>query len=204
MGRKDESPIPIASNNAGNHVERTLDWCQHERVNKSDYMRACKFTVAEDIRVMQCIHCRKFVDERITPLEVVDAIAPAYAGRDGALSPEEVEVLMRPFFRISHDTGKAIIDLLRKRNIRTYDVDHWMEANYVVSGDIGPEREARIQFLMMDTCTCVLAHLPKALEFAVDGVDARILALAKKSFPTNEIITRHPLPSHTSHTTVSG
>ncbi len=55
-------------------------------------------------------------------------------------------------------------------------VGAWMEANDVVSGE-GREVEARIQFLLMDTCTCVLDHLRAAVAHATKEVDPRVLHL---------------------------
>lgn len=59
-----------------------------------------------------------------------------------------------------------------------YDVDHWLEAQSTVNAD-DPEVAATIDFLLRDTCTCVLDHLPTAIAHAKGPVDPRILALVK-------------------------
>lgn len=112
--------------------------------------------------------------------EIVQAIGVAYVGRKERLSPAEVEKLMRPFAPISHSTWEEINRLLSMHGILKYDVGSWIEANFVVSGEQGPDLERRIQFLLMDTCTCVLEHLPKAIEHAEKNVDPRILGLMKR------------------------
>ena len=82
---------------------------------------------------------------------------------------------MRPFGMISAKTWENI-DALLGGNLIGLSIDPWIEANFVVSGT-GDEAEKRIKFLMQDTCTCVLDHLPKAIEHSILGVDPRILAL---------------------------
>ena len=110
--------------------------------------------------------------------DIVSAIKAAFPTDDNP-SPAQVEEVMRPFAPISNATEDAIDRLLYKngRGSLGLRIGPWMEANFVVAGS-GPELERRIKFLMGDTCTCVLEHLPKAIEHAAGiTVDARILAL---------------------------
>lgn len=109
---------------------------------------------------------------------VVDAVVAAFPDKDARPSPEQVEQVMRPFGVISCETELAIKYLLRKRgrSDTSLDIGCWMEANFVASGE-GTHLERRILFLMGDTCTCVLEHLPKAIAHATKPVDPRIRGL---------------------------
>ena len=80
---------------------------------------------------------------------------------------------MRPLAPGSFELRKEIQGLFRSQHNLYYSVDPWMEANVVVSGT-GDEQRQAVQFLLMDTCTCVLDHLPKAIEHATGEVDPRI------------------------------
>jgi len=109
---------------------------------------------------------------------VAEAVVAAFPDRKKSPSPDEVEALMRPFAPITQETEEAIEELLRAAGTNAIKtrIGSWLEANDVVSGT-GPEVERRIQFLMMDTCTCVLDHLPAAIAHATKEVDPRVRAL---------------------------
>jgi hypothetical protein len=113
---------------------------------------------------------------------VVEAVLQAFQGK-ARPSPEQVEAVMRPFGVISDDTEREIHLLLHERgmNAVTLGIGCWMEANFVASGE-GDQVERKIQFLLGDTCTCVLDHLPKAIEHATRPVDPRISALLNHEY----------------------
>lgn len=115
--------------------------------------------------------------------DIVTAVTAAFGGGEHRPEPEEVERVMRPLFPISYDTERQVDHLLRERGQSSigYGINSWMEANDVVSGT-GPEVERRIQFLLGDTCTCVLDHLPAAIAHATKDVDPRIAALMSHEY----------------------
>ncbi|SRR3989339_201413 len=116
---------------------------------------------------------------------IVQAVLSAFPDPSAYPSPDRVEAVMRPFGVISLETEEEIDRLLRAqgkgKNICHYGIDSWMEANFVASGE-GPDIERKIRFLMMDTCTCVLAHLPAAIKHASRPVDPRILGLLEDDY----------------------
>ena len=98
-------------------------------------------------------------------------------------SPDMVERLMRPFAPISQEIEGKIELLLGKRKKHSLfsTVSGWLEANAVVcTPDEYPGVEARIRFLCIDTCTCVLDHLPEAIKHAKGPINPIVLALAGK------------------------
>lgn len=114
---------------------------------------------------------------------IVQRVLSAFPDPSARPSPEQVEAVMRPFGVISLETERKINELLHAQGKSTihYGINSWMEANFVVSGE-GPNVERRIQFLMMDTCTCVLDHLPAAIKHASKPVDPRILGLLEHEY----------------------
>lgn len=110
-------------------------------------------------------------------LAVVERVTSSFSKKSRP-TPEEVEAVMRPFAPISADIERQIQSLLTQRGLSLIEtrIGSWLEANDVVSGT-GPEVEARIQFLLMDTCTCVLDHLEAAITHATKPVDPRVLNL---------------------------
>lgn len=116
-----------------------------------------------------------------------DAIADTVIAELGEheRDPARVEVVMRPFFPITQETEELIRRALsaKGRSAVMYGIGSWMEANDVVSGT-GPEVERRIQFLLHDTCTCVLDHLPAAVAHATKEVDPRVAALLSHPYLT--------------------
>ena len=114
---------------------------------------------------------------------IVQTVLSAFPDASVRPSPEAVEAVMRPFGVIALETEREIQRLLRQRGKSTihYAIGPWMEANFVASGE-GPNVEQRIQFLIMDTCTCVLDHLRKAIENATKPVDPRILGLLQREY----------------------
>lgn len=116
--------------------------------------------------------------------EIVQTIEDAFADPNKAPSPDEVEALMRPFGAIPFDIGTQVKDLLSEhgRSRQKFRFGAWMEAQQYAFGD--PAMKDKIQFFVsVDRCTCVLAHLPKAIELAeADGkrVDQRIRSLFSK------------------------
>ena len=81
------------------------------------------------------------------------------------------------------DAYHEINELFHERGaqFRGLDLHCWIEANFVVAGE-GPDLERHIAFLLRDTCTCVLDHLPKAIESAGKPVDPRIAALLNHEY----------------------
>jgi len=114
---------------------------------------------------------------------IVEAVVAAFSESDSRPTPEQVETLMCPFAPISYGTEREIDALLHQRGRSSIDyrINSWMEANDVVSGE-GGHVERRIQFLLRDTCTCVLDHLPKAVEHATKPVDPRVLKLLEHKY----------------------
>ena len=112
------------------------------------------------------------------------AIAEAVLANLGSYpTPQEVEKVMRPFGVISQDTEREIDRILHQKGTSGLEkgIGPWIEANEVVSGK-GAHVERRIQFLLMDTCTCVLDHLPTAIDHATKDVDPRIQQLLKHKY----------------------
>lgn len=97
---------------------------------------------------------------------VKDALVAAFPDAEARVQPEQLEAVMRPFAPIGRETQRKIEHLLREAgvsmNVRTY-LGPWFEANEVVEDNSDPHVERRIKFLLMDTCTCVLDHLPTAI-----------------------------------------
>lgn len=116
-----------------------------------------------------------------SPTEIADAMLAAAKPYEYRTPPDIVEKTMRPFGIISTATQRQINAILHERSqfSKGLSFDSWIEANIVVSGEM-PDRENRIAFLLMDTCECVLEHLPEAIAHATGPVDERILALLKK------------------------
>ncbi|MFA7681664.1 MAG: hypothetical protein WCX61_01390 [Candidatus Peribacteraceae bacterium] len=109
---------------------------------------------------------------------IVQKILQEFPDASSRPSSEEVERVMRPFGALSYETWREIDQLLHEQGgmYTSSAIDPWMEANFVVSGE-GPMVEQRIQFLLTDTCTCVLEHLPAAIANATRPVDPRISKL---------------------------
>lgn len=120
-----------------------------------------------------------------TPDDIAARILAAFPTCDEQRpSPSEVERVMRPIGCISSDMTSAVQLLLRRagRQEIAQEVGEWAEANIVVAGE-PDDRERRIDFLLRDTCTCVLAYLPDAIANAAGGpVDPRIVALLQHPF----------------------
>jgi hypothetical protein len=104
---------------------------------------------------------------------------------DMRIAPTEMEQALRPFAPISFEVEQQIKRLLHHQNRYSLALraGPWMEAEAVVSGT-GSEVERRILFLLRDTCTCVLEHLPTAIAHATKEVDLRILSLVAKETDT--------------------
>ncbi len=107
--------------------------------------------------------------------EIAARIQQEFGTERKHLSVAEVEDFMRPFGVITRETEYQIEALLRPHDIHILHlgISAWIEANEVVSGS-GPSVERRIQFLLLDTCTCVLDHLPAAIKNATKEVDPRV------------------------------
>ena len=115
--------------------------------------------------------------------QIVAAIEAAFPDKSRRESPDVVEKLMRPFAPISGEIEGRIASLLGKREKHSlfFTVSGWLEANAVVcTPDEYPGVEARIRFLCIDTCTCVLDHLPEAIKHAKGPINPIVLALAGK------------------------
>lgn len=114
---------------------------------------------------------------------IVEAVIAAFSESDSHPTPEQVEACMRPFAPISYETEREIKALLHQggRSFIGYRIDSWMEANDVASGE-GGHVERRIQFLLENTCACVLDHLPKAVAHATKPVDPRVLKLLEHKY----------------------
>ncbi len=97
---------------------------------------------------------------------VKDAIVASFPDAEARVKPEQLEAVMRPFAPITHETQHRIDVLLTEAgvslSVRIY-LGPWFEANEVAEGGDDPHVERRIRFLLMDTCTCVLDHLPTAI-----------------------------------------
>jgi hypothetical protein len=111
-----------------------------------------------------------------TPEDIAAAIRTAFPNPDVRPTDAEVEAVMRPLAPESYQYRRAIRHALGVHGGVLFPVDHWMEANLVVSGS-GQEHDRAIRFLLMDTCTCVLDILETAIAHAPGPVDPRILAL---------------------------
>ena len=107
---------------------------------------------------------------------IVQKVVTAFLGAKERPTPEQVEEVMRPLAPDSFLYREEIPGLLRSHQDLYYAIDPWMEANMGVSGT-GEAQRRTIQFLLMDTCTCVLDHLPKAIAHATGEVDQRIASL---------------------------
>ena len=110
--------------------------------------------------------------------DIAQSLREAFPDPSIRPSNEQVELVMRPMAPESFLLRRHIRDLFDHRHEAAYPLDHWMEANLVVSG-MGEEHARAVQFLLMDTCTCVLDFLPEAVRHATQEVDARVLALLK-------------------------
>ncbi|MEN9561628.1 MAG: hypothetical protein RIQ56_901 [Candidatus Parcubacteria bacterium] len=112
---------------------------------------------------------------------IVEVILREFPQSDSLPDPKKVEEVMRQFGKISYETERQIEKMLFEhgRSPTSLGIGCWLEANFVVTGS-GPILERRIQFLLMDTCTCVLEHLPKAIEHATNEIDPRIRALSDR------------------------
>lgn len=113
-----------------------------------------------------------------SPAEIAQAVVNAFGERSDRISPTDVEKVMRQFGCISESTEHQVRQLLHQAGKADLDMEigPWIEANFVVSGE-GPDKERKIRFLLMDTCTCVLDHLKNAIAHAQGPVDSRILNL---------------------------
>lgn len=111
-----------------------------------------------------------------TPADIAAIIRQAFPEPNVRPTNEQVEAVLRPLAPESFQHRRAIRNALGSYGDIVFPVDHWMEANLVVSGT-GPEHDQAIQFLLRDTCTCVLDVLETALANASGPVDPRILAL---------------------------
>lgn len=102
-------------------------------------------------------------------LGVKDALVAAFPDTEKRVQPAELEAVMRPFAPIAVETQRRIQELLREAgvspSVRTY-LGPWFEANDVVEDPADPYVKKRIRFLLADTCTCVLDHLPIAIDEA--------------------------------------
>lgn len=111
-----------------------------------------------------------------TPEQIAAAVRSAFPNPEVRPADAEVESVMRPLAPESFQHRRAIRRALGAHGDVVFPVDHWMEANLVVSGT-GPERDQAVDFLLRDTCTCVLDVLETAISHAPGPVDERILAL---------------------------
>jgi hypothetical protein len=110
-----------------------------------------------------------------TAADVVAHLQDLFPGREARPTPADIEAALRPLpHRIL--ALRREIHLLLHGGPLSYPVDHWLEANLVVSGE-GPAADEARDFLLRDTCTCVLDHLPAAITHAAGPVDPRISAL---------------------------
>ena len=115
---------------------------------------------------------------RRSPGEIAQALLGAFPEENKRPAPAEVEQIMRPLGLVSTQVGLAVESILHaqgKGDLASC-VSNWVEANVVTSSE-EPDCARRIAFLLMDTCTCVLDYLPKAIEHAPGPVDPRILNL---------------------------
>ncbi|MFH0851373.1 MAG: hypothetical protein V1876_01345 [Candidatus Peregrinibacteria bacterium] len=110
--------------------------------------------------------------------QIASALSEAFGQQESRPAPEEIERVLRPFAPVSYETEEQVRLLLMRGEHCSLAMDAgcWFEANDVVSGD-GGNVERRIQFLLRDTCTCVLDHLPQAIAHARHPVDRRISTL---------------------------
>ena len=109
------------------------------------------------------------------PEAIAQTVISALPNTEKDPRPEQIEKVMRSFPVDVFSQRDAIRDALDGTTLE-YPVDHWIEANLVVSGS-GAEQENAISFLLRDTCTCVLDYLPSAIAHAKKSVDPRITAL---------------------------
>jgi hypothetical protein len=118
-----------------------------------------------------------------SPEEIAQALIDAFQTDNAKPTPEEVEAVLRPFDTFSTLTERVVRNILYKRNFGSLGarVCSWFEANVVVSGDES-DREKAIQWLQRDTCTCVLEHLPNAVENATGLIDPRVTNLFDHPF----------------------
>jgi len=96
--------------------------------------------------------------------------------------PAKIEHVMRPFSPVSDETSDQIRNVLmtQDRLGLSLHIGSWLEADVVVNGN-DARAERRIQFLLSDTCSCVLQYLPEAFKHAVQPIDPRIQALIENS-----------------------
>ena len=118
-----------------------------------------------------------------SPQDIADALLSAFPEAERRPEAGEIERVMRPLGYISTRTQRAVEAVLRARGNRSLGlwVGSWIEAN-IVTGPPTDDREHRIRFLLMDTCTCVLEHLEAAIAHAPGDVDPRILELRKHPY----------------------
>lgn len=112
-------------------------------------------------------------EDELSP--VVDAILAAFPEEDDP-APEDVERIMRPFATIIRATNDAVQRLLSRQGRMMLDmrIGHWIEAEYVLSGDDPDRREHRIDFLNRDRCECVYPYLLMSRKHKAFPVDKRI------------------------------
>ncbi len=112
------------------------------------------------------------------PRAIADTVIAAFGTTDSRPTETDVERVMRPFGIISTATQHRIDMLLHEAGAWKLGlwIGSWIEANVVVSGE-PDDRAGRLEFLLRDTCTCVLAHLPEAIRHASGDVDERVLRL---------------------------
>ncbi len=113
---------------------------------------------------------------------VVDAVIAAFPGEKQNPEPMEIETVLRPFAPVTRETEDRIQRLCTERGVPSRVrslLGPWFEANDVAGGE-GERVKRRIDYLMLDTCTCVLDHLPIAIAEAQNRgktVDSRVLGL---------------------------
>ncbi len=122
-----------------------------------------------------------------TPEQIAEIVIAEFGTERSHAGPERVEAVMRPIGAITTETERRVQDVLRARGASLVHLQFgcWVEAN-IVTGLPSDDREKRIRFLLMDTCTCVLDHLPNAVEHAPGPVDARALELLKHPHLTRQ------------------
>jgi|GEM_PF-3161806 len=110
--------------------------------------------------------------------QIAARLTDAFEQAEQRPTPQEIEQVLRPFAPVSYEVEEQVKSLLyrKKQSSLATWVGSWFEANDVVLGE-GDHVERRIKFLLRDTCTCVLDHLPAAIGHAKRSVDPRILAL---------------------------
>ena len=112
------------------------------------------------------------------PEEIIERIKDSFPDVPSAITPEEVERIMRPIGTISLDVQMHVRGLLRRIfpwEIAS-EIGNWMEADLAVNG-VGLDQRKRIEFLLRDPCTCVLLYLPIVARATGKTLDPRLQAL---------------------------